>query len=62
MKMNMKMISPRLSPKYMKSPKRNILYKKIKINIPIRLDVWGFICYTITVAGACVQALGTFVV
>ena len=29
-------------------------------NIPIRLDKQSLICYTKSVAGACVQALGTF--
>lgn len=29
-------------------------------NILIRLDNWSLICYTKSVAGACVQALGTF--
>ena len=29
-------------------------------NIPIRLDKQSLVCYTKSVAGACVQALGTF--
>lgn len=32
---------------------------KIK-DIPVRLDKWNLICYTKSVAGACVQAFGTF--
>lgn len=58
----MERISLRLISEHTRNPYRNNLNKKIKINIPIRLDMQILICYTITVAGTCVQALGTFVV
>lgn len=32
----------------------------IQKHIPIRVDKSNLICYTKSVAGACVQALGTF--
>ena len=58
----MKRISLRLISEHTRSPYRNNLYKNSKVNIPIRIDMRILICYTITVAGTCVQALGTFLV
>lgn len=55
----MKMNSPRPEQKNEKEPKRNKIYNNIK-NIPIRLDKESLVCYTKSVAGACVQAFGTF--
>lgn len=58
----MRMNNPQTGFQKSKKSLKGILLKSKSKNIPKRLDMRMWICYTIGVAGTCVQAFGTPVV